>query len=786
MKKSKLKLLAIGILSTVLISSCGMSENEKNLANAEVELDESQVVVEKIDSDSKKSKDIASSNMDKTWNFEYKKTREKIPYESPIYEVNANKYKFDLDSIDNKDEFIGFTENQKKMIEANGFVVIQPKERYNGFKIHHTYEEADYSDYPMFITSDVVLNMYHIFYSQSMMCLELDVYTPALKSFSQNLIEKSLKAYNEANGELKEDLKIVTAYYGVGGKLLGLDLEFPKEINELVNNEIKKITEAKNLSNCPLFNKDIDYTQYVVRGHYTQDENLTKYFKAMMWYGQSGFQISKEENETEIIDKDQLAQSLMATTLLMDGNGEDFQNWIKIYDLSDLYSGYSDDLNVLDFVELIKEVYGNAPELSMFKDDSYQEKLENLVLKMKNPMVQVELSEESEVNIPKGKQFRLMGQRYTLDADILQNLSVPSLRPIPTALDVLSAFGNEEAEELIDKYDISSSNWTGYDDKMNEMKEKVNNFTKSDWTSNLYNGWLWGIKAASTNFENNENMPLFMQNKAWSHKSIATALASYTELKHDNILYSKQSGAEMGGGFDERQIRNYVEPNVELYARLEWLIKYTKSNLENSITEKELENLSYMEDMLKLLKTVSIKELKGEKLTNMEFNGVSNIGGLIDNVDRVYKTKLRDLGIHGISIDNESTAIVADIATLFPNAYSDMQYLEQAVGLPYDIFVVCDINGKTCLTKGSVYTYYEFLSPKRLTDEVWRENLGLKVNSNDDFGSLEYEKTDLDILKIMPWMSSYISDESVNIETKLVEIDWNSYKSEEENAKDEN
>ena len=35
-----------------------------------------------------------------------------------------------------------------------------------------------------------------------------------------------------------------------------------------------------------------DYSQYKPRGHYTRSETLEKYFKAMMWYGHTGFFIN--------------------------------------------------------------------------------------------------------------------------------------------------------------------------------------------------------------------------------------------------------------------------------------------------------------------------------------------------------------------------------------------------------------------------------------------------------------------------------------------------------------
>ena len=39
-----------------------------------------------------------------------------------------------------------------------------------------------------------------------------------------------------------------------------------------------------------------------------------------------------------------------------------------------------------------------------------------------------------------------------------------------------------------------------------------------------------------------------MQSDAWLDKQLNTSLGSWTELKHDTILYAKQAYAEMGAG----------------------------------------------------------------------------------------------------------------------------------------------------------------------------------------------------------------------------------------------
>lgn len=53
----------------------------------------------------------------------------------------------------------------------------------------------------------------------------------------------------------------------------------------------------------------------------------------------------------------------------------------------------------------------------------------------------------------------------------------------------------------------------------------------------------------ATLFINGGNsIPYFMEDPLYQNKLLNTFLGSYTELKHDTLLYVKQAYAELGGG----------------------------------------------------------------------------------------------------------------------------------------------------------------------------------------------------------------------------------------------
>ena len=67
-----------------------------------------------------------------------------------------------------------------------------------------------------------------------------------------------------------------------------------------------------------------------------------------------------------------------------------------------------------------------------------------------------------------------------------------------------------------------------------------------------------------------------MTTEQWKKKALETYAGSFTELKHDTVLYAKQVMAEMGGGPPEELAdRGYVEPETEVYRRFAELAEQT-------------------------------------------------------------------------------------------------------------------------------------------------------------------------------------------------------------------
>jgi len=220
--------------------------------------------------------------------------------------------------------------------------------------------------------------------------------------------------------------------------------------------------------------------------------------------------------------------------------------------------------------------------------------------------------------------------------------------------------------------------------------------------------------------EKKQGYPSFMLSQAWTRKDLNSLLASWTELKHDTILYAKQVYAEMGGGMAGVDDRGYVEPNPHLYGRLAALIDMTREGLSSRdlLDQKDRDSLDRLEQLALSLKTISEKELSNVPLTDEEYDLIRSYGGQLEHF---WLDALKDMGVdHRSAIAENPAALVADVAT-DPSG----QVLQEATGHVFDIYAVVPVDGSLRIARGGVYSHYEFSWPlsDRLTDQKWHELL---------------------------------------------------------------
>ena len=628
-----------------------------------------------------------------------------------------------LGNITNRDMFEFSTEAEQLLVE-NGFVVVPGDDR----EFFMLYEINSYEPIPSFITTDSMLHNYHLFFSHLLRVIEKDKLATELKELTEAMLSETENQYKTLKGTDWENAALRNlGFFAVAGKLLNPSMSIPKEIAKEVNQELKPIKDHEGIEISPLMslgqNLDVldapmeDYSQYIPRGHYDNNEILRSYFKAMMWYGRMTFRL-KNEDETK---------SAILMTLAL-GKNDNLQKWDKIYQPTCFFVGKSDDLSYPQYSELLDKIYGSRVDLKGMTTDKNKwqdflkaaEKLEPPEINS-IPIFDEEIQPDRETEI---KGFRFMGQRFTLDASIFQRLVYREVkenkqgqrRMLPKALDIPAALGSEEAYAILE--DQGETDYKGYPENMNKLRKYIAGLEDETWTQNLYWSWLYTLDSLIG--EKGEGYPSFMHSKAWLHKELNTFLSSWTELKHDTILYAKQIYAEMGGGMPGVDDRGYVEPNPKLYARLAALVNMTQEGLSirELIDDRDRENLERLEQLALSLKVISEKELSDMPLTDEEYDLIRSYGGQLEHF---WLEALRDEGVdHRSAIYENPAALVADVAT-DPNG----NVLQEATGHIYDIYAVVPVDGSLRIAKGGVYSHYEFDWPidDRLSDKKWQEML---------------------------------------------------------------
>ena len=629
----------------------------------------------------------------------------------------------DLSNIDNLWQ-VYMEDGMKEKFIKNGFVV----DGLSGSEFFQVYEWNKYCMIPNFITVDSLMHTYHLYFSHLMKNIEKNHLENNLTELSIKMAENSTKQYEALKGsEWEEAAARNVAFFSVGAKLLNAEIPSYYYAEATVSQELEKINIAEGIAISSITEDEEDYSQYIPRGYYEGDEQLESYFKAMMWYGRIHFRQDKEE----------LDKSALLITMALAEDAESYKLWKGIYAVTSFFAGTSDDSGIFEYWPLIEAAYGK--DISVNDLPNNQEnfnKFHEMTANLESPKINsIPIMEWESYAIPG---FRFMGQRFTIDAAIMQQLIYDNVqqnsfgdnRMLPDVLDVPAALGSDMALQILTQQ--GDTEYKNYSENMAKLKESLSDSNQTLWTASLYANWLNTLRPLLD--KKGEGYPFFMQNEEWTKKNLECFAGSFAELKHDTVLYTKQIMAEMGWYMEEEpDDRGYVEPEPLVYSRFACLASLTADGLKKyrMLDKIDEENLMRLKEIAEKFFIISKKELQDEVLSDEEYEFIRNYGGNLEHFWMETLPKNND----GIHTQELPAAIVVDIAT-DPNG----QILEIATGNPSTIYVAVKVDGKVKIAKGSVYSFYQFPWPidDRLTDSKWRYMMGFQAdeNGNWNFGEI--------------------------------------------------
>lgn len=630
----------------------------------------------------------------------------------------------DFSNVLNFDQFYLSEEAENKLRE--NLFVVKPAYLNEFFEL---YEYNRYDLIPNYITVDSLMHTYHLYFSLLLNRTERNYLADQLLDLSKAMLAASEAQYDAVTGTVWEEAaQRNVAYFAVAAALQDPDVEIPACAREFAQQELDAIYDASGILTSPIAQDMMDYSQFIPRGYYEGNETLERYFRAMMWYGQVNY----------AQDNDSLNRSALLMTLAMAET--DLESWERIYTVTGFFAGTSDDLGYYEYAPVIEEAYGGCPSIQYLLDnesayETYCQKIAQLPAPSVNsvPVMQSDEGDLGELN----KGFRFMGQRFTIDAAVMQNLvyravdgtnDLGAYRMLPDTLDVAAALGSDTALSLLEQQ--GETQYSGYSENMNELRTAISATTENAWTTNLSSSWLYTLMPLLE--EKGEGYPSYMTSDLWSQKTLETFAGSYTELKHDTVLYAKQVVAEMGGGpVEERDDRGYVEPESEVYRRFTLLAQQTATGLSayGLLSDADQENLDRLEELARRLWTISDKELQNQTLTDEEYDLIREYGGTLEHFWN--EAAQEQSGEEYVSTYEFPASLVTDIAT-DPNG----TVLELGNGRPSNILVVVPVDGTLRIASGVVYDFYQFEQPisERLTDSQWRIMLGQWYERDADGG----------------------------------------------------
>jgi hypothetical protein len=626
-----------------------------------------------------------------------------------------------IDSLDISPE-------QQALLSQNGFVVTAPiSGQYREF--YQIYEAWRYSETSAFITTDSVFHVYHLLFDKLLRDLETSKFIPILENLTAAMMDASRAQYMTLEGtSLSEPARRNLAFFAVAARLLEMDIETPAEVSDLVESELALIEAHSVQDISPIWDREDlekklieDYTQYIPRGHYTRSEQLKHYFKSMMWYGRLTYRL-RDNFETQ---RALLLTQALRSSIAPDGSSA-LSLWKQIYEPTVFLVGKTDDLSYFEYGAISDSVFGTDPELEAFADPElmadFMEAAKQLPPSQINSMW-VWINEDQD-QATKG--LRFMGQRFTIDAYVFEQMiwrnvgTLENPRGLPKALDFFAAIGSDEALRILDG--MGETAYANFDYRMTKVRGEIAALGDDSWTENVYWSWLYAFQPVIE--VKDGRYPEFMRTQAWIRKDLNTALGSYTELKHDTILYAKQVMAEMGGGPMETS-RGYVEPNPEVYARLYALAEMTRTGLEDRglLNDSMAGSLMNLADMLNFLRSTAEKELRREELTSEEYQRIHFFGGELEALT-LAAADCEGEGPACRDLQDQKAALIADIATGLSPQGDGIWALEEAIGQPTEIYVVLPDSPRR-IGVGAVFSYYEFEVPaaERMTDEEWQDQI---------------------------------------------------------------
>jgi len=647
-------------------------------------------------------------------------------YQEKTYNQPFNSLPISLTDVVNPEVISGLTSGQLDFLKQNGFVIVKSN-------------DAQFSDIrdvvakkngqAFFLTTDNAYHALHVAFNDLLETTEREALRPIMVKLIDSLyqqIELYLQTNEDAN--MQRDLLLSRNYLAVAWKLFEPGKSFNADVEEAIAAQLAQIAAMEGKSESALIpGFTDDYGSYRPVGHYAGVPKLEAYFQGMTWLGRVAFSFPNPNSSQIQPTRAPLLITLALRESQVDGVPAE-EVWTQIYEITNFMIGPSDDPGPIELNTLMEQFYGPNIGLADLVDEDTWIKFLSATDQLPAPQINSTFQNTS-LAMDSERDWRLMGQRFTIDSLIFQQLITDKVekRFFPTGLDLTAAYGSELALSALE--DIGETKYVGFTDQMEKMQSLVATLSPEFWKERFYTGWQYAFLSQLT--DKKDAFPAFMSNTAWGYKDINSVLGSWTQLKHDTILYTKMPEGLGGGGPPSSPATpSYVEPNPNVFYRLSYAVNTLYESILVFLSDWEkrgwlepdingnfgihqyLNQLSRLGPYFQSYAEIAEKELKGQEVTVSDYEITQYC---LELIDCMYPSTVSFEGME----EQDPIPLIAAVSGW------DQEVLEAAIGNLNRIYVAVPLNGSLHIAQGGVYTYFEFKQPRsdRLTDEAWREKL---------------------------------------------------------------
>ncbi|HTV17680.1 MAG TPA: DUF3160 domain-containing protein [Polyangiaceae bacterium] len=623
----------------------------------------------------------------------------------------------------------------------NGFVILRRKQ-YPSFP--YGYFDIYGADLPVYVTADMVLEALHRSYDDMLQAVELADLAPRLGRLLTGMRSRLAAGGGNLSPQAAQDADF---YLSVAASLLAGRTEptVTGRDDADVRSFVTKATAAEGASEITIFDapREIDFSQFEPRGHYAGIESLERYFRAMMWMGRIDLRMIETLGDGSRQFWRRQLETALALGALLDAAGQ--EDWRVIDATVGAFVGEHDYMTVPELGSLL-EALGTTPAAGLGSlsdeavaqaiiDGEYGEQRIASQIIRRMPGVDGPL--------PLSASFAFFGQRYTVDSHVFSNVVYGRVatRVLPNPLDAaFAAFGNDHAASLLET-ELTERPYAG---ALASMRTLVEAHPSEYWQGSLYTSWLGALRTLSARAGGGEpgsaastdapGLPAVARTERWARRLLNTQLGSWAELRHDTILYAKQSYTD---GTACEFPDAYVEPYPEFFHAIARFAERGQSVAQD--LDLEGENAPLGARIADYFSTLGrIAGTLGE-MAELQRSGMPHSAEHVAFINQAIRVEgggsgppwqtgwYKDLFFNpeaGLELDPTIADVHTDVGGERPIARSP-SVLHVGTGLPRPMVVSVDTCDGPRAYAGVVFAYHEHLEPgfSRLTDQEWLQKI---------------------------------------------------------------